>query len=159
MAGLCGFAGSHHFFLITAVPLMAQISNNTVTATASENSTAQPDEAVFSVTVASGLGTSLDQIVAAVSGVGITAADLLTVNTANGSFVTTIGAPPPGSLGPQWTFQLVVPFSKLKDTTSALTALEKSISENNSGLTLSFTLSGTRPSAQQAPACKSRGSG
>jgi uncharacterized protein YggE len=56
-------------------------------------------------------------------------------------------------LGPQWTFQLVVPFSKLKDTTSALTALEKSISENNSGLTLSFTLSGTRVSPLQAPNC------
>ena len=52
-----------------------------------------------------------------------------------------------------WTFQLAVPFSKLKDTTAALTSLQKSISQNNSGLSLSFTLSGTRVSTQHAPAC------
>jgi uncharacterized protein YggE len=132
---------------------LAQISNNTVTVTASENSTAPPDEAIFSVTVASGLGTSLDQIVAAVSGLGITAANLVGVNTA---FVPGVGGrlgAAAGSLGPQWVFQLVVSFSKLKDTTAALTALQQSISQNNSGLTLSFTLSGTRASTQQAPTC------
>ena len=101
--------------LISVLPLLAQISNNTVTVTASQSSTAQPVEAVFSVTVASGVDKSLDQIVAAVSGVGITAANLVTVNTAGDGFVTTIGALPPGFLGPQWIFQLVVPFSKLKE--------------------------------------------
>ena len=41
-----------------------------------------------------------------------------------------------------WGFQLVVPISKLKDTTAALTTLEKSISQN-SVLTLEFTMRGT----------------
>jgi len=134
--------------LISAVPLLAQISNNTVTVTASQASTAQPDEAVFSVTVTSGIDKSLDQIVAAASGLGITAANLLSVNTSP-VIGGRIDAPPPLL----WTFQLIVQFSKLKDTTSALTALQKSISQNNSGLILSFTLSGTRTAAQQTPAC------
>ena len=54
---------------ISAVPLAAQIVNNTVTVTASQSSTAQPDEAVFAVTVTSvGAGTNLEQIVARLSG-------------------------------------------------------------------------------------------
>jgi uncharacterized protein YggE len=136
--------------LISAVPLLAQIVNNTVTVTASQNSTAQPDEAVFSVTVTSvGAGTSLDQIVAAVSGVGITATNLAQISSAN----LLVGFTQPSPPTVHWVFQLVVPFSKLKDTTAALAALQNSISQNNSGLILSFTLSGTQTSAQQAPAC------
>src|SRR6516225_8146124 len=116
------------FLLLQAAPLLAQISSNTVTVTASQSSTAQPDEAIFSVAVSSGTDKSLDDVVSAVSGVGITAANLVTVNTASASVFNTIGAPPPpGLLGPQWVFQLVVRFSKLKDTTAALTALQKSI--------------------------------
>jgi uncharacterized protein YggE len=76
------------------------------------------------------------------------------VNTAFAGLAESIGSPlPPGFVGPQWIFQLVVPFSKFKDTTGALTALQKSISQNNSGLTLSFTLSGTQISGQQTPSC------
>ena len=149
--------------LISAVPLLGQISNNTVTVTASQNSTAQPDEAVFSVTVGSGVDKSLDDAVAAVSSLGITPANLVSVGVPPPGVpppgvpppacVTVTGAPqcPPPNL--QWIFQQVVPFSKLKDTTAALAALQKSISQNNSGLTLSFALSGTRLSAQQAPNC------
>jgi hypothetical protein len=141
------------FFLILAAPLLAQLANNTVTVTASQNVRAStPDEAIFSVTVGSGVDKSLDDAVAAVSGLGITAANLVAVGTPPAA--VRIGAsPPPASTGLAWIFQLAVPFSKLKDTTAALTALQKSISENNSGLSLSFSLSGTRVSAQQAPTC------
>jgi uncharacterized protein YggE len=145
--------------LISSVPLLAQISNNTVTVIASQNSTAQPDEAVFSVTVTSiAAGTSLDQIVAAVSGLGITAANLVQISNAGFQVGVTFGGPAPAQPSPppvplNWVFRLVVPFSKLKDTTAALAALQKSISQNDSGLTLSFALSGTQTSAQQAPAC------
>jgi uncharacterized protein YggE len=140
--------------LISVAPLLAQISNNTVTVTASQNSTTQPDEAVFSVTVTSvGAGTSLDQVVAAVSGVGITAANLVQISN-TGFLVGFSGTPPSSPPVPlEWIFRLVIPFSKLKDTTAALAALQKSISQNNSGLILSFALSGTQTSAQQAPAC------
>jgi hypothetical protein len=63
------------FLVISAVPLLAQVANDTVTVTASQTSTAQPHEAVISVDVSSGADKTLDYVVAAVSGVGITAAD------------------------------------------------------------------------------------
>jgi hypothetical protein len=62
-----------------------------------------------------------------------------------------VGGLPPSSLG--WTFQLTLPFFKTKDTTAALTSLQKTISLNNSGLMLSFALTGTRVSGQQAANC------
>jgi len=133
--------------LIPAVPLLAQLANNTVTVTASQSSAAQPDEAVFSVTVGSGVDKSLDDVVAAVSAVGITAANLVGVSTP----LSIPGGLPPSSLG--WTFQLAVPFSKTKDITAALTSLEKTISQNKSGLMLAFSLAGTRVSGQQASNC------
>jgi hypothetical protein len=112
------------FFLILAVPMLAQLANNKVTVTASQSSAAQPDEAVFSVTVGSGVDKSLDDVVAAVSGLGIVAANLVQISSALplNRLPTTPPSNVPASLG--WTFQLVVPVSKLKDTTAALTALQ-----------------------------------
>jgi len=136
---------------ISAVPLAAQIVNNTVTVTASQSSTAQPDEAVFAVTVTTGLDKSLDDAVAAVSSLGITAANLVQIGTLLYARMSPTAPPPTPTLS--WTFQLVVPLAKSKDTTAALASLQKTISQNNSGLTLSFTLSGTRVSAQQTPNC------
>jgi uncharacterized protein YggE len=149
---------SAFLLLISAVSLLAQISNNTVTVMASQSSAAQPDQAVFSVAVTSAIDKSLDQIVAAVSGLGITAANLVQISNAQVAVSFSPTPPQAGTAPPlplNYVFQLVVPFSKLKDTTAALTALQKSISQNNSGLTLSFTLSGTQISGQQAPTCNS----
>jgi uncharacterized protein YggE len=54
-----------------------------------------------------------------------------------------------------WSFTLPVPSSKLKDTAMSLSALEQSIAQGKSGLMLSFTVEGTRVSAQllQSQAC------
>jgi hypothetical protein len=119
--------------------------------TASQSSTARPDEAVFSVMVASGLDKSLDDAVAAVSSLGITAANLVQISTLLPARMSPTAPPATPTLS--WTFQLVVPLVKSKDTTAALASLQKTISQNNSGLILSFTLSGTRVSAQQTPNC------
>jgi uncharacterized protein YggE len=137
--------------LLSAVPLAAQIVNNTVTVTASQSSTAQPDEAVFSVAVGSGVDKSLDDAVAAVSSLGITAANLATVNSVLP--LNRLGTAPPPAPTLNWVFQLVVPLAKSKDTTAGLASLQKTISQSNNGLTLSFTLSGTQTSAQQTPSC------
>src|SRR6516164_5105924 len=139
--------------LLIAAPLLAQLANNMVTVTASQSSPVHPDEAVFSLTVSSGVDKSLDDVVAAVTGLGITATNLVQISnplTASSSLPLPSNVPAP-SLG--WTFQLVVPFSKLKDTTSALASLQKSISQNNSGLSLTYSLSSTRISGQQTPNC------
>jgi len=139
--------------LISAAPLLAQISNNTVTVTVSQSSTAQPDEAVFLVAVTSGAIMTLDEVVGALSGLGVIPANLVSVGWRPVGCFALTSAPrcPPSNL--QWTFQLTVPFTKLKDTTAALTSLQKSISHNNSWLTLSFSLSGTGISVKQAPSC------
>ena len=86
---------------------------------------AQPDEAVFSVVVGSGLDKSLDDAVAAVSSLGITAANLVAVNTPN-QLIGFVGSQTPAITPLFWTFQLTVPVSKTKDTSSALAALQKS---------------------------------
>src|SRR5215471_9778574 len=86
--------------LMPVAPLLAQLANNTVTVKASQTSTAQPDEAVFSVTVASGVDATLDQIVSAVSGLGITAANLVSVNTS-----PVIGGALTGTPPLMWNFQ------------------------------------------------------
>jgi uncharacterized protein YggE len=143
------------FLLILAAPLLAQLSNNTVTVTASQSSTAQPDEVVFAATVTAGLDKSLNDIVAAVLGVGINAANLAQIGLA--SLSTPYPPPPPGTVLPpslDWTFWLAVPFSKSVDSTAALTSLQKTISQNSSGLALSFQLLFSRVSAQQTPNCK-----
>jgi hypothetical protein len=62
----CAFAGG-------------QILPNSITVTASNNVNLQPDQAVFSVTVGSGLDTGLDDVLAAVQSAGITAANLSSV--------------------------------------------------------------------------------
>jgi uncharacterized protein YggE len=141
------------FLLMPATPLVAQLANNSVTVTASQSSTAQPDEAVFSVTVGSGVDKSLDNVVAVVSALGITLTNLLQINSPLSPALFSI--PPPNNAPPSlgWTFQLVVPFSKLKDTTAALVSLQKSIPQNNSGLSLSYSVSGTQVSGQQTTKC------
>jgi len=125
--------------------LFGQLSNNTVTVTASRGSNPQPDQLIFGVTVSSGIDKSLDDIVGAVAGSGITAANLAQVGDQSGSYQ-------PGPLPPQpmlaWTFQLIVPFAKMKDTTASLTSLQKTIAQKNNGLSLSFAVQGTQVSAQ-----------
>jgi hypothetical protein len=136
------------FLVISAVPLLAQLANNTVTVTASQTSTAQPDEAVISVDVSSGAIRPWITLWPQ-SAADITAADL--VGIANSAYNS--GLPTTAFL--DWGFQLVVPISKLKATMAALTALEKTISQN-SVLTLDYTMRGTRASGQQTPPAISR---
>ncbi len=45
-----------------------------------------------------------------------------------------------------WYFSLPVPLAKMKDTINNLIALQKTITQNNSGLTLSFSVSGLQVS-------------
>jgi len=65
----------------------------------------------------------------------------------------------PSSLAPpvDWSFTITVPIAKLKDTINTLTALQKSITQNNSGMTLSFSVTGLQISPQlaQSQSCSS----
>jgi uncharacterized protein YggE len=126
-------------FSLAAAPVFAQLPSNTLTITANRTINPQPDEALFSLSVTSSATTNLGQIVAALSGVGITSENLAGVgnNTTPPSF--------------QWNFTLDVPLSNLTATIASLNNLEKTIAQNNSGLILTFTVEGTQvsPAAQQ----------
>jgi hypothetical protein len=123
-------------------PAFAQVKLNTVAISVTQQINLQPDQAAFTVIVGSGMDANLDQIVGPLSGLGITVSNL------SGIANYTVG-----SL--QWSFALAVPLASVPATIGSLTSLQQTIPQNNSGLTLSFTLNGTQVSAQlqQAPAC------
>jgi hypothetical protein len=131
-----------------------QIDSNAVTVTASRNATLQPDTVLFDVTVATGFNAGLDDVIAALAGSGITAANF--TNVSSQQFIQDFN---PGVVAPQpmlqWTFVLPVPLSKLKDTSTALSNLQQSIAKKNAGLAMSFFVQGTQvsPQLQQSQPC------
>lgn len=122
-----------------------QLGSGTLTVTSSQSSNASPDQALFGISVESGIDRSLDDILAALAGAGISAADLsgLSLQSGTGARTATL----------DWAFQLTAPLSRLKETTASLASLQKSIAQNKSGLTLSFALANALVSAQQSQAC------
>jgi hypothetical protein len=102
---------------------------------------------VFGLSVGSSTITTLEQVVAPLSGLGITSANLSGV----ASSVT-----PPGF---QWSFTLAAPLSSLTATIGSIEKLQQTIGQNNSGLTLTFSVDGTEvsPQLQQAQSCSNSG--
>jgi hypothetical protein len=126
-----------------------QVDSNSITVTASKNNAAgQPDQAVFNVQVNSGLDKSLDDVIAALQGSGITSANFqgLSAFFPSGGLGTGT-TPPPQSLN--WSFQLAAPLAKVKDTITTLSSVQAKIAAQNNGLALSFSIQGTQ-SAQPA---------
>jgi len=132
-------------FLLAAPVLLAQLDSNSVTVTASRSASLQPDQVVFSLQVQSGMSTSLDDVVAALHGLGVTAANFTGINSAQ--FISGIQQPPPTLL---WNFQFSAPLSKMKDTISQLTTLKQTLAQQNNGLLLAFNVAGTQVSQQLA---------
>lgn len=140
--------------VIGFIPLLvhSQATNNSITVTATQTTSAQPDQAIFGIVVNSGFDKNLSDIVGAVQSAGITAANF--VGFGPGQFVLVNPFPPPG-VQPQlqWNFRLIVPISKVKDTTASLAALAQSIPQNKSGLSLTFSVQGTEVSSPQPSPC------
>lgn len=134
---------------LCSLPLAAQLYNNSITVTAYPTSTVPPDEVIFSVVVSAGLDQTLGDIVNAVSGLGLSAANLVNLITFELGFIEpipSIAQPNPG-FAEQWTFQLVAPFSKMKATTAALASLQKTI---GGAISLTWSVTGTQLSSQSA---------
>jgi hypothetical protein len=121
-----------------------QIDSNSITVTAANNTSLQPDQVVFGITVQSGISTGLDDVLTALQGSGITAANLVGVTSAQQPIVSRAGS----TL--QWTFSLAAPLTNTKATIASLTTLEQTIAMQNNGLTLSFSIVGTQVSPQLA---------
>lgn len=120
-----------------------------VTVSSTQSITAPPDKAVLQVVVSSGTDKALTDVLSAVQGTGITAADLVSITTGLNVFAPGPANNPPPSLL-QWAFQLPAPVSQLKATSAALAALEQSLAKAKTGLSLSFSVSGTQISASQS---------
>jgi uncharacterized protein YggE len=124
-----------------------QSEPNSITVSASQNVSLQPDQAIFAVTVQSSISTGLDDVLAALQGSGITAANLSGVSTP-GQLCPTISCSQAPTL--QWAFSLTGPLANTKATVASLTTLQQSIAKLNNGLTLSFSIAGTAVSQQLA---------
>jgi hypothetical protein len=132
------------FLLVVSASLaFAQLDSNSITVNASRSAALQPDQALFVVSVQSDLNTSLNDVLAALQGSGITSANFAGVSSNSGF---TISSGPSQTL--QWAFALPVPLAKTKDTVAALTALQQNIAQNNKSLKLSFSIQGTQVSQQ-----------
>jgi uncharacterized protein YggE len=128
---------------LVAAPVFGQLDPHTLSISATRSTYLQPDDAVFNLSVISSASTSLDQVVAALSTLGVNSSNLTGVNNTSS---------PPNL---QWNFNLAVPLSSLTATIGSLTKLEQTITQNNSGLTLTFTVGGTQvsPQLQQSQSC------
>ena len=114
---------------VVSASCFGQISSDAFTISATRNVYLQPDQVVFSLDVTADPTATLDRIVASLQSVGITAANLVSV--ASGS----------------WSFTLAVAFSQMQTTVESLTALEKTILQNGSGMRLTFEVSGVQASS------------
>jgi hypothetical protein len=135
--------------IAAASVLFGQIDSNSITITASRSVYLQPDQIVFSLSVISPSNATLDDIVAALQGSGVTAAN------SSGSYVS-LGDPNlPVQTQLTWFFALPAPLSHLKDMVAFLTTLQQTIAQKNAGLSLTFSVQGTQvsPQSQEAQQC------
>jgi hypothetical protein len=153
-------------FVMSASLLFGQLDSNSITVTASQSGNLQPDQVLFAVYVTTPLTTSLDDVLAAVKGAGITSANFSGVNSSaaaqlcsspggtgtTGTNGTNGSQQPPAE---QWAFGLAVPFAQMKATVTALTSLQQSIVQANSGFTLSFSVQNAQVSTSllQSQSC------
>ena len=133
--------------------LFGQPDSNSVTVTAIHNVNAQPDQVAIGITVNSGLDASLDSIVGALQGSGVTVADFSGVDVVR-YYPTTPDQPIMPMLA--WLFNTGVPLARLKDTLTTLSAVQQSIAKKNAGLTMSFSVNGMRfsPALLQSLSCQ-----
>jgi hypothetical protein len=127
--------------LICGQVLCGQVTQSSITATASRDLTVQPDEVAFSVRVDSPLAATLNTVIAAVASAGITQANFTGVSAYSTSFnINQLS----------WTFSLSAPLSQMKNVIDQLNALSTAVAKSNSGLTVSFYVNQTRVSQKLA---------
>jgi hypothetical protein len=126
-------------FLLAAVPALGQLQTDTITITALRQVSLQPDQVVFSVQVSTPESAGLDDALAAVSGAGVTAADLTGVFTGNPNMLN-------------WSFTLAVPFSEAGATTKTLAQIAQqsngAVSFSSQGTQVSLALQQSQPCSQ-----------
>ena len=123
---------------------------NTITVTAVRSISLQPDQVLFGINVATGVNAGLDNATDALSGAGVSGA------TCSGVSDSTIYSGSGSAQNVrQWSFTLTVPFAKIKDTLAQLEAAQQTIALQNSGVQMTFSVSGSQVSTalQQTQTC------
>ena len=121
--------------LVSVTPVFGQ---QTLTVTETRSTSAQPDQAVLSITVTSDLSSSLDDVLALLSGTGVTAANINYVYSYPEQQGQTV----------QWTFSLGVPFSEVQATVAVLTGAQQKLAQSKSTTSIAFSGLGTQVSPQ-----------
>jgi Protein of unknown function (DUF541) len=144
-------------FVMSVSLAFGQLESNSVSVTASQSMNLPPDQVLFGVYVTASINSSLDDVLAALKGSGITIANLSGVGNASPIGIVTVGPPPTPNI--QWSFSLAVPFAQMKATVTTLTSLQQSNIQSNRGFALSFSVQGTQvsASAQQSQVCSITG--
>jgi hypothetical protein len=121
--------------LVLAIQAMAlaQLDPDTLTINVTRNLLLQPDQVSINVFVSAPADSSFDDVLAALQGSGLTAANLTAAYTFMGSSDPTT----------DWSFSLAVPVAKLKD---AIAALQKA--QDSSALDITFFTAGPRTSPE-----------
>src|SRR5437764_14958569 len=114
-------------FFAAASVLFGQLDSNSITVTASRSVQLRPDQVVFSISVQAPIGITLDDIIAALQGSGITAANL----TGSSMALTTENT---------WFFSLPAPLLNIKSTLAFLTALQQTVAQRHNALKLTFAV-------------------
>lgn len=140
------------FVLSVSAIAFGQVSapSGSVTVTATLGQNVQPDQTTFLITIQSPITTSLDDLMGALQGSGLTLASFSNVYSVqqyanNGK---------PANLLLEWNFQLAVPLAGMKSEVAALLALVTSLGQGQTPLTLSYQAQGTQVSNQaQVQSC------
>ena len=112
-------------------------AQQSLTITASQPISLQPDQAVFSINVTTDLNSDLNDVLSLLNGLGVSAANLVYVYSYTAQQNQTV----------QWTFSLPVSISKVQDTVAALTAAQQKLPKNST-TSISFGGQGTQVSSQ-----------
>lgn len=130
--------------LLLPAILIGQVGSvdRTITVSASRSATVTPDQALFGVYVFSPTDSSRDEVLAALQGSGITAANF------TGVYTTTQFVTGKSQEFLQWSFTIIAPLSNLKNTVGQLSALQQIVAQKKNGMTVSFSVRGTQASAQ-----------
>jgi uncharacterized protein YggE len=131
--------------LVTAALGQISSTSSSVTTTASVNQNLPPDQVTFVVTLESGFAITLDDLVAALKGTGLSATNFVGVNSSNQLNAAASGGP---AAMLDWYFQIAVPFSGMKTETNLLTVFQANLAQARSPVKLAYSLGASQTSTQ-----------
>ena len=135
--------------VVIGIPLFGQSSG--ITVTASRNTSAQADLALFSVEVLTDVNASRGDVLAVLQGSIVTAASFSNIRTVQ-QYVQSSNQTVDYL---DWGFLVTAPIGNFKATVAQLTALQQIVAKKKNGIALSFSVQGTgvSPQAEQSATC------